>query len=334
MPSVHPNACPPRLLRRLFLLAAVLLGAGLGSGALAAPLTIAVSKTPLSLPVWVADQEGFFADEGLQVRTAECVGGHRCLDQVLAGTADVATVGDVPIMFRAFERSDFAVVATIVTGSDLKLIARTSSAISTPARLAGKRVGVTVRTASQYFLDTYLLMNGVDPKKVEVVALQPEQMAEALRGAQVDAVSVWEPFGYEISNRMDGETTRLGHDEGYHQTFNLVVSRRLALASGSSLPAMLRAMEKAQRLIRSDPERAKAILATRLGSSPRFVAWIWPAFQYRLSLDAGLLRTLESEARWALREQHIRAERIPEFRALIHDAPLRAVHPAAVGLDR
>ena len=46
---------------------------------MAQDLTIAVSRTSLSLPLYVAESQKFFADEGLSVQTRECIGGQRSL---------------------------------------------------------------------------------------------------------------------------------------------------------------------------------------------------------------------------------------------------------------
>ena len=122
----------------------------------AAPLVIAVSRSPLSLPLFVAEARGYFAAEGLQPRLTECVGGGRCLRMLRESRADVSTMIDTPIMFAAFEGGDFAVIATFVTTSDdVKLIARRASDITRAAHFAGKTVGVVYDAASHYFLDVF-----------------------------------------------------------------------------------------------------------------------------------------------------------------------------------
>ena len=45
----------------------------------AATLTVALSNLPYYAPVWIADAEGYFAAEGLDLRLLHCVNGRRCL---------------------------------------------------------------------------------------------------------------------------------------------------------------------------------------------------------------------------------------------------------------
>ena len=88
-------------------------------------LRIAATRAPVSLPLYVAQQRGFFADEHLDVVISDCIGGTRCLRQLLDDKADLATASEMPVVLQAFKSADVAIVATIVHASDnLKLIAR------------------------------------------------------------------------------------------------------------------------------------------------------------------------------------------------------------------
>ncbi len=303
-----------------------------GPAAWAAPLVVAVSRTPLSLPLYVAQAQGFFAKEGIEPRFTECVGGARCMRLLLDAKADVATMSDTPIMFGGFKGRDFAVLATLVTTSDdVKLIARRASGISRAAHFAGKAVGVVHGAASHYFLDVFLLLHGIDPKSVRIVPLPPEKMRDALADGRVDAVSAWEPFAHEIVRAAGEGVVVLPNPGLYRETFNLVAGRGAAGPRDAELVALLRAVERAQAFIREKPRRAQAILRERLGTDEAFVQSVWPHLNFRLSLDQALLRTLESEARWALREGHASGE-APNYLPLFHPGPLRRVKPAAATL--
>ncbi|MDD2883603.1 MAG: ABC transporter substrate-binding protein, partial [Dechloromonas sp.] len=76
-------------LRHGLLMLALLLGCA-GTQA-AEPLRLALSQTPLSLPFYVAKQQGFFSAEGLHIQIEEVIGGHRSMQRLLAGEADLTT---------------------------------------------------------------------------------------------------------------------------------------------------------------------------------------------------------------------------------------------------
>lgn len=301
----------------------------------AEPLRIAVSKSMLSLPMFVAEAQGYFAAERLQVSISECSGGHRCLRQVLDGAADVATAGDLPIMFNSFERDDFAVLATFVTSTDdVKLLVRTRAGATRPEQLAGKRIGVVAGTSSQYFVDISLLAAGVDPKSVTMVWLQPEQITPALRDGTVDAAAIWEPHAHDALSKLKGDLKMLPNAGHYLGSFNLVAARRVLAGRDADLVRLLRAVERAQRLIHEEPAIAKAVMNQRMHTDAAFADAHWPKLNFRLSLDQSLITTLEGEARWALREGHVKGKRPASYLSLLHPGPLRAVKPAAVAFGR
>ena len=304
-----------------------------GATAHAGALNIAVAKTPLSLPIYIASQKGFFADEGLDVTLTECSGGHRCLQLVLEGQADVSTSSELPIVFNSFERTDFAVIATMVTTSqDVKLLAHTRSRIAKPMDLAGKRVGAVARTSSQYFLELYLLTIGLNPQNLTVVNMQPEEMSTALQNGQIDAVALWEPYAYSAIKALGRNAVVLPPNRAYILTFNLVAHRNVVKQRDSDLVRLLRAVERAERFIRESPVEAKWVLRNALKLDQGFVDWVWAGATYRLGLDQSLISTMEGEARWARREGHVTGAATPNFLGLMHMAPLKTVNPSAVGI--
>ena len=115
------------------LVAAAVLALAACAPAVAAPLVLALSKTPLSLPFYVAERHGLFAAEGLELQIREVIGGHRALQQVLAGQADLATCSEAVVMFTSFQSRDFALLASFVTSTDdVKLVAGPGSGIAAP----------------------------------------------------------------------------------------------------------------------------------------------------------------------------------------------------------
>jgi ABC-type nitrate/sulfonate/bicarbonate transport system substrate-binding protein len=121
---------------------------------------------------------------------------------------------------------------------------------------------------------------------------------------------------------------------GYTETFNLVAHRRLLGSQDTALSKFLRAVERAEQFIQHQPDEAKAVLCKRLQPDQAFVDWVWPNLGFRLALDPSLPSTMESEARWALREVRVKGQSRPNFLILLHPAPLGGVKPTAVGIGR
>jgi NitT/TauT family transport system substrate-binding protein len=303
--------------------------------ALAAPLTVAVALNPMALPLLVAQHEGMYGAEGLDVKVIECVSGARCMKTMLDGDADLATVADTPIIFRSFERNDFCIIGTFASApTDSKLLVRKDSGIDRPSQLAGRRVGMAVGTSGQFFLDSMLMMHGVEPRQIQVVNIPPEDMPQALASGRVEALSVWEPYAWRTVKAMKSGVQVLKAAGIYTVTFNLVANRKLAGPRDADLAALLRAVQRAERFIHQQPQRAQRILMDRLSGNQAFVDWVWPGLEFRLGLDQSLIKTLESEARWALREGHASGKQIPNYLGFVHAAPLKSVQPEASNIAR
>jgi len=300
--------------------------------AAAESLRIAAARAPVSLPLYVARQRGFFADEHLEVVLTDCIGGTRCLRQVLDDQADLATTSEMPVVLQAFAHADVAILATMVHASDnLKLIARKASGVTRSEQLDGRRVGVIAGTAAQFLLETHLLNVGVDPRHVTMVPLQAEETVAALQSGRIDGIAVWEPYGYAALHGLDAVGVRLPLTGSYIENYNLVGRRSVMARRDDALVRLLRALERAEQFIQASPADAQAILREQLKLDQHFVDWVWGGLGFRLSLDQSLVTTMEGEIRWAQREGHVAEGARPNVLNLIQPGPLRAVDPGAVG---
>ncbi|MDG4555490.1 MAG: ABC transporter substrate-binding protein [Candidatus Competibacter sp.] len=299
------------------------------------PVSLAVSRTPLSTPFYVAEKLGLFTKHGLEVRTEECIGGHKCLERLLAGAVDIATVSDSPIMFNSFKHDNFAIVGTFVSSNnDVKLLARRSAGIAHPRDLAGRTIGTVTGASAQYFLDTFLISVGVNPEDVKIIHFAPNALPEALKSGQVDAISVWEPFGFIASQQLGDDLAIFTDPLIYTETFNAVALRAFATQNSAVVIRVLSALKEAITFINKHPRDAQQLLADRLKLEDSFITWIWPDFHFALSLDQSTLLTLEHEARWAIRRNLAPATEHPNYRDYLIETPMMAVSPESVTLIR
>jgi ABC-type nitrate/sulfonate/bicarbonate transport system substrate-binding protein len=338
---LHPGAAPLRALLVLAMgLALVLLAparhASAQAGALRPVLNIAVSRTNLSLPLYVADAKGLFKAEGLDVRIAPCLGGLRCMDQVLEGKADLGTSTEIVGALQSFNRTDFALVASFVSsGNDVKLLTRKSSGIRSWADLAGRRLAVVKGTSAHYYLDASLLFNGTATKDIELLMLPPEQVGPALLAGKADALAIWEPFAYETRRALGADALLLPGERIYTTTFNLYGLRNTLQLRQADVVRVLRALGKAERFIAERPKEAQDILRSALKVDQAFIDAVWAHYDYRLQLSQSLVSTMDAQARWAVRSGHVSPGAVPANMLDIIDVePLRRADPAAVTLAK
>lgn len=167
-------------------------------------IRIAVSQTPLSTPFYVALSKGYFQDQGIDVELIPYVGGHLCFQALTNGEVDLATTSDSVIMFNSFGRRDFSILSSFVeSDNDIKVISPAALEIRDARQLSGKRIGVIHNTASEFFLYSLLLINGIPPQDVKLIPMRPDEMSAALINGHIDAASVWEPYAYEALQQSE-----------------------------------------------------------------------------------------------------------------------------------
>jgi NitT/TauT family transport system substrate-binding protein len=273
---------------------------GFSHKAHAAPLTLAVSQGPVSLPIEVAQARGYFKDEALDVRELECRSGRECVDRVLAGQADVATAAELVVALDSAAHPDLAILGTISASSmQIKLVARRSASAGAESGLAGLRVATVPGTSAQYFLDSWLVFNDIDPRRVQLVPRAPGQVAQALARGEADAAAIWEPYASQALAALGGQGIELPTARVYTQHFGLVAERPAIARREADLVHLLRALVRAERFIADEPQAVRALYAARRGVAPA-LAEAWMAEQdYRVRLDQSLVTTMESELRWA-----------------------------------
>ena len=296
----------------------------------AASITIGVSPSPMSLPLYVAEKQGYFRAEGVDVALLECPTGSACLKQLLESKVQLATVSDLPIMFRSFEPVPFKVLATFATSQDVQFIARAGSGIRTTKDLKGRRVAVVRGAAGQYVLELALLAAGVDPNAVSIVDLDLRRLDQAAANPAMEAFALFQPGAYQLGKLLGADAVLLPVPKLYTLTFNLVAPSGHLAGSAEDHAKVLRALARAVDFITVDPTTAKAIARQRLNMEAADIALLWPNYRFGLTLNRSLVATLESTAQWAIHGQLVKATALPNYLDFIDVGPLKQVRPAAV----
>ena len=161
--------------------------------------TIAVGGKNLLyyLPLTVAEQLGYFKDEGLDINIVDFAGGARALQAVVGGSADVVSgafehtvnMQSKGQFMRAFVLQGLA--PQIVLGVNPK----TMPDFKSIADLRGKKIGVTAPGSSTNVMVNFLLAKaGLKPSDVAIVGVGASQGAvAAMTSGQIDAISNLDP---------------------------------------------------------------------------------------------------------------------------------------------
>ncbi|MCE2570601.1 ABC transporter substrate-binding protein [Motilimonas eburnea] len=280
-------------------------------------IRIAVSQTPLTSAFFVAEDKGIFRAKGLNVELVPCRGGVKCVDMLLENKADLATASETVFMFRSFQHANLKLITSFVESSnDLKLLTLKDQKINTVDDLVGTKVGVIKGSSSEFFLDSLLILNGLDSGGVEKLFYSPSQLVSALLNQEVNAISVWEPFGYELNTMLPEQVLQLQSEGVYNLSFNLITQQE-SMPSQTDISALLDALEQANLLLVSHPKRSQTLVSEYLNVPFNQLSWSWPDYLFRLSLGNALLSNLQTQARWAIDQGLVEQHEIPDYRAML-----------------
>ena len=298
-------------------------------------VTLGVETSLLPAAVWVAENKGYFKDEGLDLDIKAFESGRLSFLAMLEGKVDISTVAPTPIMFSSFKRQDFRIFATFVYSyDDVKVIARKDKGINTGADLKGNRVGTPAGTTGQFVLSAFLTDSGLHPSEVQEVDINPSDLPDALKNNRVDAIVIWEPHAYNARQLLQGKVIRLPSSEVYKETFNFMVMKDFANDNPKVLKKFLRAIDKATIFIKSHKQKSQAIVAERLKLDKKVMTALWDDFVFQLSLDQSLLITLEDEARWAIKSRLTDTTEVPNYLNYIYMDALEEVKSESVTIIR
>lgn len=190
-------------MKKMLLLATIILGfslvfAGCGKKELVKVRLNEVTHSVFYAPQYVALNEGFFKDEGLEVELTNGQGADKVMTAVLSGQSDIGFAGPEAAIYVYNEgKDDHAVVFAQLTKRDGSfLVGRKEepdfkwSDLKGKYIIGGRKGGVPLMT-----LEYVLKNNGLVPgKDVEVdSSVQFALMAGAFTGGQGDYVTLFEP---------------------------------------------------------------------------------------------------------------------------------------------
>jgi ABC-type nitrate/sulfonate/bicarbonate transport system substrate-binding protein len=120
------------------------------------PINIALgaSRGVLTAPVWIAEHEGYFSENGININIQEFNSGKASFAAMLAqDSLDLSTVAQTPITLSSFKRDDFAIIAAMVTSTKaLKIVGRSDLGVTNVSDLKGKKVGLVKGSTGEFFL--------------------------------------------------------------------------------------------------------------------------------------------------------------------------------------
>lgn len=174
-----------------------------GGGEAGGRTKVRVGLLPLAAvaPVYIGVEQGFFAEEGLDVEPKLTQGGAAVVPAVTSGDFQFGYSNNVSLLVAAAQGVPLKIVAEgnqeagqRAHATDAVVVKRGSS-IKSAKDLAGKTIGVnTLKNVGEVAIKTALQKRGVDVSSLRFVEIPFPDMVPAVDAGRIDAGWVVEPF--------------------------------------------------------------------------------------------------------------------------------------------
>jgi NitT/TauT family transport system substrate-binding protein len=224
--------------------------------------TITVAALPSAdlAGLYIAEDEGFFAAQGLTVKISKIASSANVISNQLSGQIDIGAGSYVPYLAAQAQGDKFRILAE---GSSLgtdthALVVPANSGITTIADLSGKKVAVNETDSIGTLLISELLTeDGVSPSTVHFVT-DPDgfsKMPEQLQKGDWSVAFLAEPY-VTVAEETYGERVLADLDQGATRNFPIdgyVATQAWASKNPATAAAFVRAIEEGQEVADSNP---------------------------------------------------------------------------------
>jgi len=161
-----------------------------------------VSFVPIFVvaPHVVADKFGYFAAEGIAVTSQAVQGGHIGIPGLVAGSFDILYSNSVSVLSALGRGIDLRIIAEgtrIPTKppDPASILQKKGAGLHRGKDLEGKTIGINARFDIQWLIaQQWVRQTGGDPDKVNYREVPLPAMLDAIKGGQVDAAVLVDPF--------------------------------------------------------------------------------------------------------------------------------------------
>lgn len=257
-------------------------------------LKIAVLPILDALPMYVAQENGYFEDQNLTVEFIP-VGSAAERDQVIAsGQADGMINDLVSTLLYNQDTTQIQVVSFARTATpefpQFRILAARDSGINSVEDLKGVEIGISEGSVIEYTTDRLLEAEGFSSLDIATLAVPsiPVRMS-LLDGGELKAANLPDPLA---SLAIQGGASVIIDDTSYPEYGNSLISFRKSVIDSDSetVKGFLAAIDKAAQEINADPTKWDNLLTEqKLVPAPLIGSYQIPTFP---------IRSLPSQAQW------------------------------------
>jgi NitT/TauT family transport system substrate-binding protein len=299
----------------------------------AEPLIIGGPALEQSAFIYIAEDQGYFARNGLNVTIRDDYpSGVGPVSDMMLGRLDISTSSEYPVIAQVFSKKNISIIGTIDKYQNEEIICRRDRGIENISDLKWKKIGLPKKTICEFFLGRFLNLHSMSLHDVALMDLPASQSVDAVTNGSVDAIIYYQPYVYAIEDRLDDNGVTWQAQS--NQLLYGVMSCRndWAVGHGKQINRLLKSLAMAEEYIIDHPEEAKAIVQKRLNFSDAYMETVWPNHEFTLALDQSLLIAMNDEGRWMINNNLTTEKTLPYFRDYIYTKGLEEIKPESVNI--
>jgi NitT/TauT family transport system substrate-binding protein len=299
-------------------------------------ITVAYAPFEATTLFWIAQDQGFFTQNGLNVTSRKYETGVGSLDAMLNGEADLAVgANEFPLVGRALQKAEIRTIASIAKSEFIYLVGRKDRGLQQISDLRGKRVGTTFRTIAQFFLGRFFELNGINMADITLVEVKsPEEWVNAVVNGEIDAVVTAQPYADAAKQRL-GDNAIVWSVQNNQLLQTQVISTEKWITEHPDLVIrFLKSLVLAEKYVILHPTESKIIVQKQINVDSAYMDTVWSQNQFSLSLDQSLILAMEDESRWMINNNLTSEKQVPDFLDYVYTDGLEAIKPEAVNIIR
>ena len=246
-------------------------------------LDIGYSRLRISLPVFVAQEEGFFQKHGIDADLKMYDTAQPLMQAILAGNIDAGGYTALPITYNGMLRSgkQLYFISAMMEDQDHRIsyLLRPKSSEQEPPEvtgikaLKGKRIGILPTIAYRAWLEEILRKNDIDPEKdVVIQQIAPAQQPQALKNKAVDALFTNDPAATSaielgIAELVSDEVESPKYIQSPFVFGSFNVSKDWADQNRDVYNRLILALDEAVEFVNANPDKSKEHMKAYLQES-------------------------------------------------------------------
>jgi NitT/TauT family transport system substrate-binding protein len=215
-------------------------------------------------PFYIAQEKGFFTQEGVEIELSVMENTPLKMGALMAGRIDIvaSTADEFPTYMRNGKPLRYILAVDNSNGGDGVV---SNKNIKTVADLKGRTVAFEEGSVSQFFINALLRQAGLTQKDIKVVNMTATDAGVAFSANRVDAAVTWEPHLSQGANTDHGKVL-----VSSSQTPGLIVDvvavlDKTAKDKRKELKGFVRAWQRALDFLESNPDEGYRIMAKGVG---------------------------------------------------------------------